>query len=141
MAVRIEPGEAVEVYQGLFQRTLVKVEAAARRARVDWTPSKSAANPFGALQGGLVATVLDETAVLAAYVLSGGTTLYPAHSFHVDFMGPTPCAPLACFGAVRREGKSTAFLESWITTAPDAPDDRAAWLAAMTLTCRPVGVG
>jgi acyl-coenzyme A thioesterase PaaI-like protein len=137
----VQPDIAVEAYGGLLSRTWRPGLEDQRLVRIDWVIRDDAANPFGAVQGGIVATVLDETAVLAGHVLSDGARLYPALNLQTEFFAPTPPGAATAFGRVRREGRSTAFLEAWITTAPEAPLDLTGWSATLTLTARPVPAG
>jgi acyl-coenzyme A thioesterase PaaI-like protein len=137
----IQPDVVLETYGGLLARAWRKGCEDEGLVQVDWEISRAAANPFGAVQGGIVATVLDETAVLAGHVLSGGARLYPALNFSTEFFAPTAPGAVSAFGRVRREGKSTAFLEAWITSMPEAPLDLTGWSATMSLTARPVPAG
>lgn len=134
----VQPDISVEAYGGLLTRSWRPGLEDQGLVRVDWVIRGDAANPFGAVQGGIVATVLDETAVLAGHVLSDGARLYPALTLQTEFLAPTPPGAAAAFGRVRREGKSTAFLEAWLTTTPEAPLDLTGWSATLTLTARPI---
>lgn len=137
----VQPDISVEVYGGLLSRIWRPGLEDQGLVRIDWVIRDDAANPFGAVQGGIVATVLDETAVLAGHVLSDGARLYPALNLQTEFFAPTPPGAAVVFGRVRREGKSTAFLEAWITVRPDQPLDLSGWSATLTLTARSVTAG
>lgn len=137
----VQPDTPVAAYGGMLTRTWRPGWENQGLVRIDWSISDAAANPFGAVQGGIVATVLDETAVLAGHVLSDGAQLYPALNFSTEFFKPTSPGFIAAFGRVRREGGSTAFLEAWITDQSEHPLDLAGWRATLTLTARPVPAG
>ena len=134
---KFEEERDIKVYGGLFARQLLRVDRENRSASVLWTPSSDCANPFGMVQGGLIATILDETAVLAGHLLTDKQFLFPSLSFNVEFFAPVPCEPIEAIGRLNKQGRSSAFLEAVIYGSKD--DDRNAreTLARMSLVSKP----
>lgn len=67
-------------------------------------------NPSGAIQGGFVSAMLDDTMGPAVLVKTDGEYYTTTIELGVQFIAPAPCGPLYGTGRVVSMGKSIAFL-------------------------------
>jgi uncharacterized protein (TIGR00369 family) len=79
---------------------------------LEFEVSKAAANQFGFVQGGMVATMLDGCVGIAGAIKSGGLLAMPCAELKVSFVRPVPVGKLIGRGETLRLGKSLAFLEA-----------------------------
>ena len=69
------------------------------------------ANQFGAVQGGVVAWMLDGCIGIAGAVRSGGVLAMPLAEINVSYVRPVPSGTLIGKGAVVRLGRKVGFIE------------------------------
>jgi uncharacterized protein (TIGR00369 family) len=69
-------------------------------------------NPAGAVQGGFLAAMLDDTMGPAVLVKSDGALFTPTIALNVTFIAPAPPGPLTGRGRIVHLGRSVAFLEA-----------------------------
>lgn len=75
-------------------------------------------NPAGNMQGGIIATALDEAASTAAIVRSGRRVVAPTIEFKVSFFGPARLDRDYLFaGRVLKMGRTVSFTEADMTDA------------------------
>src|SRR4051794_36276284 len=69
-------------------------------------------NPAGFIQGGLLASMLDDTMGPAAFVMSEGRLYATTVSMTVNFLAPAKPGPLVGEARVTQLGKTIAFMEA-----------------------------
>ena len=92
-------------------------------------------NPFGAIQGGLLAAMLDDTLGPALVATLGPGQFAPTTDLHVQFLRPAAPGRLRGRGRVVRRGRDVAFL------AGDLLDDTGTIVATATATAQIRGTG
>ncbi|MEL7535773.1 MAG: PaaI family thioesterase [Pseudomonadota bacterium] len=75
------------------------------------------ANNADAVQGGIVATMLDAAMGIGIAAGLGSMQNVPTLDLAVSFLRPTPLGPLLCRGQVIRAGRRVAFCESELLSA------------------------
>jgi uncharacterized protein (TIGR00369 family) len=78
---------------------------------LDFDVSQSLANPFGFVQGGIVAVLLDGCIGMAGAIKSGGVLGMPLAEIKVSFVRPVLPGLVVGKGETIRLGKSLAFIE------------------------------
>lgn len=78
---------------------------------LEFEAAASLANPFGALQGGVVATLLDACMGIAGTVKSGGALAMPLAEMKISFVRPIAPGRIVGMGETIRLGKQLAFVE------------------------------
>ena len=78
---------------------------------LDFEVAQSLANPFGTVQGGIIATLLDACIGIAGAVKSGGTLAMPLIEMKTSFVRPILPGTVVGMGEVIRLGKNLAFIE------------------------------
>src|SRR5690242_4317765 len=78
---------------------------------LDFEVAQSLANPFGAIQGGIVTTLLDACIGVAGAVKSGGTLAMPLAEIKTSFVRPVLPGSVVGTGEIIRIGKNIAFIE------------------------------
>lgn len=73
--------------------------------------SGGSVNQFGAVQGGLVAAMLDGCVGIAGAARSGGVLAMPLAEINVSFVRPVPAGVVMGKGTVTRLGRKVGFLE------------------------------
>jgi uncharacterized protein (TIGR00369 family) len=79
---------------------------------LEFEVAQSLANPFGAVQGGIVATLLDACIGIAVTVKSGGTLAMPLVEMKTSFIRPVMPGNIVGTGQTIRLGKHLAFIEA-----------------------------
>ncbi len=96
------PGVDIEIVE-------VDYEAGTTTLRFEVTDAR--ANQFGAVQGGVVATMLDGCIGIAGAVRSGGVLAMPLAVINVSYIRPVPAGTLIGKGTVTRLGRKVGFIE------------------------------
>ena len=104
-------------------------DAGTVRARFEVGPQFC--NPMGTVQGGIVATMLDDTAAIAAIVQARGQIVVPTLEFKVSFYAAARAGELFTAGRAVKVGARVAFLEA------DLFDPAGRLLARMSATVLP----
>ncbi|WP_281300276.1 MULTISPECIES: PaaI family thioesterase [unclassified Iodidimonas] len=99
---------------------------------IAFSPKPEFCNPFGQVQGGFVAAMLDSTSGIAAIAKSGFTCFVPTLEIKTSFIAPVRLGRLIGRGQCLHLGRSIGFLEGSLYDA----DHRL--LARATVTCKPV---
>lgn len=73
--------------------------------------SDARANQLGAIQGGVVATLLDACIGIAGAVRSGGVLAMPLAEMNVSFVRPALARHLTGIGTATRIGRKVGFIE------------------------------
>jgi len=87
----------------------VDYEAGATTLRFDVAEAR--ANQLGAVQGGVVATMLDGCIGIAGAVRSGGVLAMPLAQLNVSFVRPVSAGVVIGRGIVTRLGRKVGFIE------------------------------
>lgn len=90
------------------------------------------ANPFGALQGGVVATLLDACMGIAGTVKAGGALAMPLAELKVSFVRPIAPGRIIGMGETIRLGKNLAFVEGTLLSESGSVLARATGTACPT---------
>jgi uncharacterized protein (TIGR00369 family) len=98
----VPPGVDLEIME-------VDFETGATTLRFD--VSGAWANQFGALQGGVVATMLDGCIGIAGAARSGGMLAMPLAEINVSFIRPVPAGAVIGKGIATRLGRKAGFIE------------------------------
>jgi uncharacterized protein (TIGR00369 family) len=106
MEGRAEPPPAAT----LLGWKLVDVDPDARTIEVAFTASEQFLNPAGAVQGGFLAAMLDDTLGPALVATLGAGEWAPTTDLHVQFHAPAQPGELRGRGRVVRRGRDIAFL-------------------------------
>jgi uncharacterized protein (TIGR00369 family) len=107
---------------------LVAVDPEAGTIEVAFTATEQFLNPIGAIQGGLLAAMLDDTLGPALVATLGAGQFAPTTDLHVQFMRPARPGRLTGRGRVVRRGRDIAFM------AGELLDDSGQIVAAATAT-------
>jgi uncharacterized protein (TIGR00369 family) len=87
------------------------IDQARQLVRATFTASPAFANPSGAIQGGFVAAMLDETMSICAIVASGVTMNAPTLEMKVSFLKPLFAGAAVCEARILKWGRSICFIE------------------------------
>jgi uncharacterized protein (TIGR00369 family) len=138
--VALDPEPPPSIFDGLpmppvartLGWTLRAIDPEAGTIEVGFTASEEFTNPTGAVQGGFVAAMLDDTMGPAVFAMGKGEIFAPTLDLHVSFI--RPARPGAFVGRARvvSLGKSIAFLEG------ELYDSGGALVARSTATARVV---
>jgi uncharacterized protein (TIGR00369 family) len=91
--------------------TLRAIDAEAGTIEVGFTAGEAFTNPTGAVQGGFVAAMLDDTMGPAVFAMGKGEIFAPTLDLHVSFIRPARPGPFVGKARVVRFGRTIAFLE------------------------------
>jgi uncharacterized protein (TIGR00369 family) len=91
--------------------TLLDIDPEAGTIEVGFTAGEMFVNPTGAVQGGLVAAMLDDTMGPAVFAMGKGEIFAPTLDLHVSFLKPARPGRFVGKGRVVSLGRSVAFLE------------------------------
>jgi len=89
---------------------LLAVDPEAGTIEVAFTASEQFLNPFGAVQGGLLAAMLDDTLGPALVATLGPGELAPTTDLHVQFLRPARPGRLVGRGRIVRRGGTVGFM-------------------------------
>lgn len=89
---------------------LLDVDADAMTMEVAFTATDQFVNPAGTVQGGMLATMLDDTLGPALLATLGPGEWAPTIDLHVSFLTPARPGRLVGHGRVVRKGRDIAFL-------------------------------
>ncbi|HEX8193315.1 MAG TPA: PaaI family thioesterase [Allosphingosinicella sp.] len=92
--------------------TLRAIDPEAGTIEVGFTASENFTNPTGAVQGGFVAAMLDDTMGPAVFAMGKGEIFAPTLDLNVSFLKPARPGAFVGKGRVVSLGKSVAFLEA-----------------------------
>lgn len=106
MEGRAAPPPAAEV----LGWELVSVDPEAGTIEVSFTAGERFLNPFGVVQGGFLAAMLDDTLGPALVATLGRGQSAPTTDLHVQFLRPARPGRLLGRGRVVRKGRGVAFL-------------------------------
>jgi len=76
-------------------------------------------NPNGALQGGLIAAMLDDTMAVGALFKIGGGFIVPTLEMKVNYTRPVITDQVFAEGWLRHSGRTIAFLEGQLLNADE----------------------
>ncbi len=91
--------------------TLRAIDAQVGTIEVGFTAGEAFTNPTGAVQGGFVAAMLDDTMGPAVFAMGKGEIFAPTLDLHVSFLRPALPGAFVSKARVVSLGKSIAFLE------------------------------
>jgi len=91
--------------------TLRAIDPEAGTIEVGFTAGENFTNPTGAVQGGFVAAMLDDTMGPAVFAMGKGEIFAPTLDLNVSFIRPARPGAFTGMGRVVSLGKSIAFLE------------------------------
>jgi uncharacterized protein (TIGR00369 family) len=86
-------------------------------AEVAFSPRPEFANPAGAVQGGFVCAMLDDTMSFAAALSRRFAVIVPTLQTTVSYLRPTPVARVVARGEVLRFGASTVVMQGTLRDA------------------------
>jgi uncharacterized protein (TIGR00369 family) len=89
---------------------LVSIDPDEGTIEVAFTARDQFLNPFGVIQGGLLAAMLDDTMGPALVATLGRGQFAPTADLHVQFLRPARPGRLTGRGRIVRRGKDLAFL-------------------------------
>ncbi|HET8620998.1 MAG TPA: PaaI family thioesterase [Acidimicrobiales bacterium] len=89
---------------------LVAVDPAAGTVEMSFAATEQFLNPFGAVQGGLLAAMLDDTLGPALVATLGPGESAPTTDLHVQFLRPARPGRLVGRGRIVRKGRDVGFL-------------------------------
>jgi uncharacterized protein (TIGR00369 family) len=89
---------------------LLAVDPDAGTIEVSFTATEQFLNPFGAVQGGILTAMLDDTMGPALVATLEPGRFAPTADLHVQFLRPARPGPLTGRGRVVRRGRDLAFL-------------------------------
>jgi uncharacterized protein (TIGR00369 family) len=98
---------------------LVSVDPDAGTIEVAFAASDQFLNPAGAIQGGFVAAMLDDTLGPALVATLGPGQFAPTTDLHVQFLRPARPGRLTGRGRVVRRGRDVAFLSGELVDESD----------------------
>jgi uncharacterized protein (TIGR00369 family) len=88
--------------------------------RWEWQPSdQRARNPFGFLYGGYLAVFVDVLLSSAIGTVLSAGELATTAEFKIEFLRPTPFAPLRGEGRVLHKGSRVAFVDARVLSTKD----------------------
>jgi molybdopterin converting factor subunit 1 len=111
------------------------LEAEPGLMRFEFNPTEQLYNPDGAIQGGFLAAMLDESMGPAAFSALGPGHAFPTLDLNVSFLRPARAGRLVGEGRVVQAGKTVAFLEGILS------NDDGQVVARATATARVVKLG
>ena len=91
--------------------TLRAIDAEAGTIEIGFVAGEDFTNPTGAVQGGFVAAMLDDTMGPAVFAMGKGEIFAPTLDLNVSFIRPARPGTFVGKGRVVSLGKSIAFLE------------------------------
>jgi uncharacterized protein (TIGR00369 family) len=91
--------------------TLRAIDPASGTIEVGFTAGEMFVNPTGAVQGGFVAAMLDDTMGPAVFAMGKGEIFAPTLDLHVSFLKPARPGKFVGRARVVSLGKSIAFIE------------------------------
>ena len=91
--------------------TLRAIDPEAGTIEIGFTAGEEFTNPTGAVQGGFVAAMLDDTMGPAVFAMGKGEIFAPTLDLHVSFIRPARPGTFVGKGRVVSLGKTIAFLE------------------------------
>jgi uncharacterized protein (TIGR00369 family) len=109
---------------------LVSVDPEAGTIEVSFSATDQFLNPFGVIQGGLLAAMLDDTLGPALVATLAPGQFAPTTDLHVQFLHPAQPGRLVGRGHIVRKGKDVAFL------AGDLVDPTGTIVATATATAQ-----
>jgi uncharacterized protein (TIGR00369 family) len=109
---------------------LVTVDPEAGTVEMSFTATEQFLNPFGAVQGGLLAAMLDDTLGPALVATLGPGESAPTTDLHVQFLRPARPGRLVGRGRIVRKGRDVGFL------AGELVDDTGEVVAVATATAQ-----
>ncbi len=109
---------------------LVAIDPEAGTIEVAFTASEQFLNPAGAIQGGFLAAMLDDTLGPALVATLGPGLFAPTTDLHVQFLRPARPGRLTGRGRIVRRGREVAFL------AGELVDDSGQVVAAAVATAQ-----
>jgi uncharacterized protein (TIGR00369 family) len=89
---------------------LVAVDPGAGTIEMSFTATEQFLNPFGAIQGGLLAAMLDDTLGPALVATLGPGESAPTTDLHVQFLRPARPGRLIGRGRIVRKGRDVGFM-------------------------------
>ena len=92
--------------------TLRAIDADAGTIEVGFAAGEAFVNPTGAVQGGFVAAMLDDTMGPAVFAMGKGEIFAPTLDLHVSFIRPARPGSFVGRGRVVSLGRTIAFLEA-----------------------------
>ena len=112
-------GPPASIFDGLPMPPVAKtlgwslraIDPEAGTIEVGFTAGEAFVNPTGAVQGGFVAAMLDDTMGPAVFAMGKGAIFAPTLDLHVSFLKPARPGPFVGKAKVVSLGKSVAFLE------------------------------
>jgi uncharacterized protein (TIGR00369 family) len=90
---------------------IVDVDCEAGTTTLRFDVATARANQLGAVQGGVVATMLDGCIGIAGAVRSGGVLAMPLAEINVSFVRPVSAGTVTGKGIVTRLGRKVGFIE------------------------------
>jgi uncharacterized protein (TIGR00369 family) len=96
---------------------LLHVDRDAGRVRIAFDGKPEFRNPAGFIQGGVLASMLDDTMGPAVLVASDGAYFTTTIDMTVSFLAPAKVGPIIGEGAVVQLGKTIAFVEGRLLDA------------------------
>ena len=103
-------------YEYLNAETL---EEAPGKTRCRFRPTEAMTNPWGAVQGGILAAFFDDTMGPAVFSISEGRG-FTTVSMNVTFLrAAKPVEPLVCEAVVVKHGRTQAYVEASLTREAD----------------------
>lgn len=121
--------------------TLRAIDAEAGTIEVGFTAGDAFVNPTGAVQGGFVAAMLDDTMGPAVFAMGNGKSFAPTLDLHVSFIRPARPGAFVGKGRVVSLGKSIAFLEGELFDADGTLVARATATARVLPAAGLIGAG
>jgi len=112
-------GPPASIFDGLPMPPVAKtlgwslraIDPEAGTIEVGFTAGEAFVNPTGAVQGGFVAAMLDDTMGPAVFAMGKGEIFAPTLDLHVSFLKPARPGRFVGKAKVVSLGKSVAFLE------------------------------
>jgi uncharacterized protein (TIGR00369 family) len=96
---------------------LIDYSIGAGWVEVAFTPRPEFANPAGAVQGGFVCAMLDDTMAFAATLSRRFEAMVPTLQTSVSYLRPTPIARVIARGEVLRFGTSSVVMQGALRDA------------------------
>ncbi len=91
---------------------IVRVDPKARAARLRFAPSGLFVLPRGAIQGGVVATMLDMSMSMITTMMIPESKSSVTASLNVNYLKPAPVTTFTCEAHIERLGRTLAFLSA-----------------------------
>lgn len=96
---------------------LLDIDPGAGTISVEFEGSASFLNPAGAIQGGMLGAMLDDTMGPAAMAFLGGRHMAQTLEMKINFMRPGRVGPIRGEGRVAHRGRDILFLEGELLDA------------------------